>query len=528
MKLQALIRSLDCELRGDASVEVTSITSDSRTLGPGAGPGALFVALPGASSDGQDFIAEAAASGAVAVLAERAEDGITIPQVIVPDARAALASVSSVFYGEPSSRMVVVGVTGTNGKTTVAYLLEAIFKEAGFNTGVIGTINYRYSDTLRPAPYTTPEAPELNKTLKEMADAGVTHCIMEVSSHALGQKRVDGCRFDAAVFTNLTHEHLDYHHTMEEYFHAKSLLFGLLKDDASGKKAGSPGRAASPVINMDDPWGARLSKELAPALRGLPVLGFGLDERAAVRPLEYSLTENGIEASVTTPQGVLNISSVLVGKYNLENILAAVATSVALSLKSDVIERGVGALKGVPGRLEKVPVPGAGFTAYVDYAHTGDALERVLDELGRISSGGGRIITVFGCGGNRDRLKRAGMARVAAARSTITIITSDNPRDEDPGAIIADIEAGMNGVTKRAANEALAPRSAPRSKDKGYLVMPDRREAIREAVRMAGSGDTVLVAGKGHEDYQIVKGERSRFNDVEELKAAIAAVRQAV
>jgi UDP-N-acetylmuramoyl-L-alanyl-D-glutamate--2,6-diaminopimelate ligase len=526
MKLQVLISSLDCELLGDAEVEVTSITCDSRTLGPGAVPGALFVALPGASSDGHGFIAEAAARGAVAVLAERAEPGITIPQVIVPDARAALASVSSVFYGEPSSRMVVVGITGTNGKTTVAYLLEAIFKEAGFNTGVIGTINYRYGATLRPAPYTTPEAPELNRIMKEMADAGVTHCIMEVSSHALEQKRVDGCRFDATVFTNLTHEHLDYHHTMEEYFHAKSLLFRLLKDDASGKNPANPARAANPtraaratdpVINMDDPWGAKLSKEFA------PVLGFGFDERAVVRPIEYSLGEAGIEASVTTPQGDVRVSSALVGKYNLENILGAIAVSSALSLKCDVIARGVGALKGVPGRLEQVPVPGvAGFRAYVDYAHTGDALERVLDELGRISKG--RIITVFGCGGNRDRLKRAGMARAAAMRSTITIITSDNPRDEDPGAIIADIEAGMSGVTKRAANEAIAPRS----KDKCYLVIPDRREAIQEAVRMAGSGDTVLVAGKGHEDYQIVKGERSRFNDVEELKAAITTVRQAV
>jgi UDP-N-acetylmuramoyl-L-alanyl-D-glutamate--2,6-diaminopimelate ligase len=428
--------------------------------------------------------------------------------------------------------MVVVGITGTNGKTTVAYLLEAIFIEAGFNTGVIGTINYRYGATLHPAPYTTPEAPELNRTMKEMADAGVTHCIMEVSSHALQQKRVDGCRFDATVFTNLTHEHLDYHHTMEEYFLAKSLLFRLLKDDAPEKKAASPARAASPVINMDDSWGERLSKELTPVPG---VLGFGLDGRAGVRPLEYSLSEDGIEASVTTPQGVLSVSSALVGKYNLENILAAIATSSALSVGRDVIERGVAALKGVPGRLERVVVPGpagvtnpagvanpAGFTAYVDYAHTGDALERVLDELGRISSG--RIITVFGCGGNRDRLKRAGMARAAATRSTITIITSDNPRDEDPMAIIADIEAGMNGVTRLAANEAIAPRS----KDKVYLVMPDRREAIKEAVRLAGSGDTVLVAGKGHEDYQIVKGERSRFSDVEELKAAITTASQAV
>ncbi len=506
MMLRALIDSLDFELVGDDSVEVTGITCDSRSVGDrvsgGGGSGELFAALPGASSDGYDFIGEAVSMGASCVLAERPTAGLKVPQVIVPDARAALAAVSALFYGAPSERMTVVGITGTNGKTTVAYLLEAILAGAGFKTGVIGTINYRYGGAVYPAPHTTPESPELSRILNEMADAGVTHCVMEVSSHALYQKRVNGCRFDAAVFTNLTHEHLDYHDTMEEYFRAKSLLFGLLKTEARSRK----------VINMDDEWGARLSAELA------PVMSFGFDESASVHPGRYSLGVEGIEADIATGEGTFKITSALVGRHNLENILAAVAAARALSIGSGEIARGIAALKRVPGRLESVPVPTpAGFRAYVDYAHTAAALEMVLDELVRVTGGEARIITVFGCGGNRDRAKRAPMARAAAARSTVTIITSDNPRDEDPAAIIAEVELGMGSVP-RLSDDAAA------GAGKGYLVIPDRREAIRKAVALARSGDTILVAGKGHEDYQIIKGKRLPFDDRVELKTAIGAV----
>ncbi len=503
MRLRALIDSPDSELVGDGSTEVTGITCDSRSVGhrvSGGGEfGELFAALPGAASDGYDFIGEAVARGASCVLAERLTAGLKVPQVIVPDARAALASVSAVFYGAPSERMTVVGITGTNGKTTVAYLLEAIFTEAGFKTGVIGTINYRYAGSVYPAPHTTPESPELSRILKEMADAGVTHCIMEVSSHALSQKRVNGCRFDAAVFMNLTHEHLDYHDTMEEYFKSKSLLFNLLKTDACLRK----------VINTDDEWGARLSGELA------PVMSFGLEESAGVHPSRYSLGVEGIEADIATVEGPLKITSELVGRHNLENILAAVGVARALSIGSDEIAKGIRALKRVPGRLESVPVPApAGFRAYVDYAHTAAALERVLDELGRITEK--RIITVFGCGGNRDRTKRAPMARAAASRSMVTIITSDNPRDEEPDAIIAEVELGMESVPRLSDD-------APAGAGKGYLVISERREAIRKAVTMARPGDTILVAGKGHEDYQIINGKRLPFDDVKELKAAISA-----
>lgn len=496
MTLRALIDSLDSEFVGDGSVEVTGVTCDSRSVEGGN----LFAALPGVVSDGFEFIEEAVAAGASCVLAERLTEDLKVPQVIVADARAALAAISDVFYGEPSGSMTVVGITGTNGKTTVSYLLESIFAAAGFKVGVIGTINYRYAGRTFPAPHTTPESPELSRILREMADAGVTHCVMEVSSHALAQKRVDGCRFDAVVLTNLTHEHLDYHDTMEEYFSSKALLFKLLKPGAGPRK----------VINIDDEWGLRLAKDLA------PVIGFGRGPGADVHPGGYTLGADGIEADIVTGSLTLKISSALVGGYNLENILAAVAVARALSVGPDKIAGGIGALKRVPGRLEGVAVPASsGFRAYVDYAHTAAALERVLDELGRVArESRGRVITVFGCGGDRDRTKRAEMARAVAVGSTLTIITSDNPRNEEPDSIIAEIESGMEGVSRLSDDDPGG----------GYLVIPDRREAIRKAVGLAGPGDTLLVAGKGHEDYQIIKGKRLHFDDVEELKAAISAV----
>jgi UDP-N-acetylmuramoyl-L-alanyl-D-glutamate--2,6-diaminopimelate ligase len=495
MILRALIDFMDFELVGDGSTEVTGITCDSRSVKDGD----LFAALPGAVSDGYEFAGEAVANGASCVLGQRPTTALKAPQVIVADARAALASVSAVFYGAPSERMTLVGITGTNGKTTVAYILEAIFTAAGFKTGVIGTINYRYAGSVYPAPHTTPESPELSRILKEMADAGVTHCVMEVSSHALLQKRVNGCRFDAAVFMNLTHEHLDYHDTMEEYFGAKSLLFGLLKMEGRSRK----------VVNMDDEWGLRLGAELG------PVMGFGIEESAEVHPAGYSFTANGIEAVIVTGEDSFKITSALIGRHNLSNILAAVTVARSLSIGPDDIAKGISALKGVPGRLESVSVePPAAFRAYVDYAHTAAALETVLGELAHITKG--RIITVFGCGGNRDRAKRPEMARAVARHSTLMIITSDNPRDEDPASIIAEVESGMEGVRRLDDDGGV-------DEGKGYLVIPDRREAIRKAVGLALPGDTLLVAGKGHEDYQIISGHRLPFDDREELKAAIGA-----
>ncbi len=500
MRLKVLIGSLDCEVLGtkDADFEVVGISVDSRDIKKGAeGEGVLFAAIQGEHVDGHKFIKTAVENGAVCVMAERPAQGIPVPQVIVPDARAALSRISDVFYGEPSKKLIMTGVTGTNGKTTTTYLLESIFREAGFNPGVIGTVNYRYGGKTFPATHTTPDAPYLHKILREMLDAGVTHCVMEVSSHSLAQKRVNDCRFNVGVFTNLTHEHLDYHHTMEEYFRCKSVLFRLLKDSGGFS-----------VINIDDPWGKLLKKEFPSAFT------YSLKEGASISPSDYRLREGLTEASVKTPAGYVQISSHLVGEYNLQNILASIGAGYALGVDCDTLGKGINALRRVPGRLEKIEAsrPGAGpFRAYVDYAHTGDALERALLALKRVS--GGRVITVFGCGGNRDRLKRPKMGEVSARLSDISIITSDNPRDEDPIEIIKEIEAGITGVKKSGPDETL--------EGKCYTVIPERGTAIRKAVKTARKGDTILVAGKGHEDYQIIKGKKTRFDDFEVLNEAI-------
>lgn len=483
-------------LNGGDAFEITGLSIDSRELkGKALSGNILFAALPGEHADGRNFAAEAVKMGAVCVLAEGPVHGIDAPQIIVKDARAALSRISDALYGHPSKRLCTIGVTGTNGKTTTTYLLESILNEVG-TPGVLGTINYRYKGLVFDAPHTTPEAHELQATLARMADAGVTHCVMEVSSHSIFQKRVNDIAFDAAVYTNLTPEHLDFHGTMERYFDAKSLLFKKLL-----KKKGAS------IINIDCPWGRRLDAGLDDK-----VIRYSLSSHCAdVYPLEYRLGPDGTQAEVMTPQGALSIDSGLVGEYNLYNTLAAVAASVALDIDATAVIRGVRNLKNVPGRLEKiVPEGAARFIAYVDYAHTGDALERAITALTRIKRG--RIITVFGCGGNRDRTKRPKMGEIATRLSDISIITSDNPRDEDPLEIIKEIEAGIKGV-RRFSPEAEATG--------GYAVMPERAEAIKKAVFLARDDDTILVAGKGHEDYQIVKGIKHHFSDFESLRSAI-------
>lgn len=495
MKLAKLITSLDAEVFGDSDVEVRAISYDSRA----AAEGAMFVALEGEHADGANFIEEAAKRGAVSILAARRTPGTGgLVEVIVDDVRGAFARVSDVFYHEPSRGLKMVGITGTNGKTTVAYLVESMLERAGLDVGVIGTINYRYGGRTLPAPYTTPQPPELHGVLADMVGSGVTHCVMEVSSHALAQRRADWCRFDVKVFTNLSREHLDYHRTMDEYFSAKARLF---RDPALDS-----GKGVS-VINVDDRRGAELAKENSGAIR----YGLYKDSGVDIFPEEFLLTADGIKGRVSTALGVLSFSSPLVGEYNLYNILAAIGAAVALGVDMGAISKGIEALPGVAGRLERFDV--GGVRAYVDYAHTSDALENVLLEINRIS--GGSVITVFGCGGDRDATKRAPMGEIAARLSTITIITTDNPRDEDPGGIIKDIEAGMKGVERLDADAGSGVR--------GYMVIPDREEAIKKALSMAKNGDTVLVAGKGHEDYQIVKSQRLHFDDREILRAAARA-----
>ena len=503
MRLSALIEGMDKGAEGleiidmDGDVEISSITLDSREI---KGPNTLFAALPGELADGFDYIDEAVSLGAVCVLAEREKEGLVgVPQIIASDARAVLASISETFYGAPSKKMSIVGITGTNGKTTTSYIIESIFKEAGINCGVIGTVNYRYNDIVLKSGRTTPESPELSALMNDMAEADVSHVVVEVSSHALNQKRADGCRFSAAVFTNLTHEHLDYHHSMENYFMSKKRLFAeLMKEDGT------------PVVNIDDQWGSALAEEFPNALT------YSLTKEADIHPSEYEVANGGIRATLNTPAGTLKVESPLIGEYNLSNIMAAVGTTISLGIDLKAISSGINALERIPGRLDVVSGDKDALEAprfLVDYAHTADALTRVLRALRKITRG--RLITVFGCGGDRDAEKRPLMGEAAANLSDITIITSDNPRGEDPVKIIEDIEAGLSGASRFEVSD--------KTPGHGYTVIVDRRDAIRRAVAIAGTNDTVLVAGKGHEDYQLIGENSLSFDDKEELAQAISA-----
>jgi UDP-N-acetylmuramoyl-L-alanyl-D-glutamate--2,6-diaminopimelate ligase len=493
MKLSDIVPFLDCQVFGSVDIDITGISTDSRTIA-NSRQGVLFAAVPGEHVDGHAYIPAAVSSGAVCVLAERQTPSISATQVIVPDIREAVAMAADLISGEPSKKLVLLGITGTNGKTTTTYILESILKKAGANPGVIGTVNYRFNGRVFDAPHTTPQAPELQAILKEMADGGVTHCVMEVSSHALEQKRVGHCRFRAGVFTNLTHDHLDYHKTMDEYFRCKSLLFAYLNENGGAS-----------VVNVDDPWGKKLKSAFGGALT------FSLSPGADVYPKSFSLLEGRTEAMVSTPAGDVQVSSHLVGEYNLQNMLGAVAVASSIGIGKEAISQGISALERVPGRLEKLESKAGNIRAYVDYAHTGDALERALEALRPVTSG--RLMTVFGCGGNRDRGKRPKMGGIAVRLSDFTIVTSDNPRDEEPLEIIKEIEAGISGFRK------FDPAGSP--SEKGYMVIPDRKEAIRKAVALAGSGDTILVAGKGHEDYQIIKGVKHHFDDFEVIREAM-------
>jgi UDP-N-acetylmuramoyl-L-alanyl-D-glutamate--2,6-diaminopimelate ligase len=464
--------------------EITGIAYNSKSVKPGF----LFAALRGAAQNGMDFVAEAEANGAVAVLSAWPKPAAgRAAWVQVADAREALALAAANFYGHPSDRMKVVGVTGTKGKTTTTYLLEEILRTAGAAPGVIGTIEYRRPGWKIAAPRTTPEAPDLQALLKDMLDAGVTHCVMEVSSHALEQKRVWGVSYDVAVFTNLSGEHLDYHPSMEGYFEAKKKLFTLNH------------KRSAAVVNMDDPWGQKLVAELP-----MKTVTFGLEPAAIVRAVKHVLTEDGVDAQVSYPGGVLRVQSSLVGRHNLYNILAAVAAALALNVAPAAIAAGIAGLKGVPGRFERI-ANSRGLQVVVDYAHTDNALEHVLTTAREFKPR--RVILVFGAGGDRDRNKRERMGRVAARLADWTVLTSDNPRSEDPLAIIAAIEAGF---TKEAV--------------KTYEVEPDRKKAIVRALATANKGDIVLVAGKGHEDYQIFKDRIIHFSDVEVIEETLRAM----
>jgi UDP-N-acetylmuramoyl-L-alanyl-D-glutamate--2,6-diaminopimelate ligase len=492
-------------LSGGSQIEIGEVRDDSRRVQAGD----LFVAIPGTAQDGRKFIDEALAKGAVAVLTDdagavNARLASKASLILVPSARRALGIVAANRF-RAAAALTLTAVTGTNGKTTTTYLVESILAAAGRKPGLLGTIGYRFGALAKAAALTTPGALELHGNLAEMLQAGATDVILEASSIALEQDRLAGCRFRVAALTNVTQDHLDYHGTMERYFAAKSILFRELMTPATGVS----------VLFVDDEQGRAMKRQAKGPVLALSRLPRGSD----VVVTEKWLGSDGIRLRLGTPSGALEISSPLVGDFNVANILTAVGIALGHGIAADAIATGVACLRGVPGRLESVANE-AGVLCVVDYAHTPDALERALDVLRPLCKG--RLICVFGCGGDRDRGKRPLMGEAAARRADIALVTSDNPRTEKPEAIIDMILPGVlaAGKPERTAAELAQDHT-------GFHVEPDRGLAISRAVAAARVGDVVLLAGKGHEDYQIVGTEKTHFDDREVAAAAFAARRGA-
>jgi UDP-N-acetylmuramoyl-L-alanyl-D-glutamate--2,6-diaminopimelate ligase len=490
--VQAVLRGLGASgVAGDFSRSVTGISYDSRTVEPGV----VFVALRGLHADGTAFARQAIERGAIAIVSEQPPPAdVTVSWSTVTDARLALSILAAAFYGHPSREMRVVGITGTNGKTTTAYLVASIFEAAGVRCGILGTVAYRVgpgdADT-REASRTTPEAPDVQGMLREMVSRGCAACAMEVSSHALSLRRVDGMTFAAGVFTNLTRDHLDFHADMDDYFRAKRRLFEMLP----------PG--APSLLNVDDPRGASLA-----GAGGRPVT-YAINRAADITPGPLSFSLGGLRFDVRTPRGTVEIDSRLVGRPNVYNILAAVATATALDISFDAIERGIKQLSGVPGRFEMASGAKDEVTVVVDYAHTDDALRNLLETARPLAHG--RLITVFGCGGDRDRTKRPLMGAVANRLSDLIVITSDNPRTEDPMRIIAEIQRGIPADVRDSGQTS-----------SHRLAVVDRRDAIKKAIELARPGDLVLIAGKGHEKYQVIGDRVLPFDDVAVAREVLA------
>lgn len=497
MKLKELLKELKISEK-IPSIEISGINYDSRKIKSGE----LFIAVKGLSSDGHNFIQTAASIGAVAAIVETKDKSASIPQYIVKDSRDALANICANWFGYPARKMKIIGVTGTNGKTTTTYILEAIVKHAGKKPGVIGTVNYRYAGKTFPATHTTPDCLALQELLKKMLDSGVDFVIMEVSSHALELKRVNGVDFDVAIFTNLTQDHLDFHKNLKNYFESKALFFTtLIKESVKPNKYS--------IINIDDPKGKELSKRSA-----VKTLTFGISKSNKpefypdfyIDNLKFSYT--GLEGSFGGKL-MSKFHSSLVGMHNAYNILGAAGAAIAAGIDEKAILKGISEIKGVPGRLERVSRENKKDPLIlVDYAHTDDALRNVLSAL-RALQRKGRIITVFGCGGDRDPLKRPLMGKAAISSSDLVIVTSDNPRTEDPKKIIEQILPGINETGAKKLNFREA------STKSGFIVESDRRQAIYLAIDLALTNDIVLIAGKGHEDYQIIGKEKIHFDDRE-------------
>ncbi len=468
-------------------IQITGVAYDSRKVELGN----LFVAIKGFQSDGHQYIQQALDNGAIAVIVTEEEYcGFDFPWILVEDSRLALAEISSAYYGHPSEKLTVIGVTGTNGKTTTTNLIAHILESQGHTVGLIGTNHIRIGQEILPVSRTTPESSDLQALLAQMVEKGAEYAVMEVSSHALELARVACCEFDVVVFTNLTQDHLDYHETMENYCKAKTKLFTML--DRSKRKEGVDKTA---VINIDDPWAAQFMVATA-----MPMVTYGIDKDASWKAEQVTIAADG--ASFTVDDMPVKLQ--LTGKFNIYNALAALSVGAALGIDEKAVIQALESAHGVAGRFQRVAGSGD-YTVLVDYAHTPDGLKNVIETALEFAQG--RVITVFGCGGDRDRTKRPKMGAIAAELSQYCVVTSDNPRTEEPKAIIADILPGVEAHMQ----------------PEQYLVEPDRHLAIQAAVRMARPGDVIILAGKGHEDYQEINGVKHHFDDYEEAAQAIAA-----
>jgi len=502
MKLGTLIQAIGAEaLYGDLETEIIAVVNDSRTVTPGS----LFAAVRGQLEDGRRYVSQAVQAGASAVLADAPlAERPPVPVLMASDVRRAMTLAAAEVYGWPAERMVTVAVTGTKGKTTTTFLIRSILEQAGLPTGLVGTVKAAYDGIELVTNNTTPEGPELQRLLLDMVERGVTHAVVEVSSHALVLSRVLGCAFDVGVFTNLGREHLDFHEDMPTYFEAKRRLFIEL---LTGRNLEGGPRA---VINVDDDWGRKLAAEVGPK-----AVTFGLTSPADFTARRIETEGLALSAELVTPDGNVEVHTKLVGRVNLYNLLAAAAAGRLLGLPLGAIKAGLEVVGGVPGRLERV---GANddFLVLVDYAHTAESLAETLTSVRELTTG--KLLVVFGCGGDRDRAKRPEMGKAAGRLADLAIVTSDNPRTEDPRAIIGEVEAGLVSLGLKAWKPGPG---IDRPAEPAYVVAPDRRSAIWQAVYLMEPGDVLLVAGKGHEPYQILGREKIHFDDREEVQAAL-------
>ncbi len=495
-QISSLINKIESGIEcvsGDVNAEIASVEYNSRK----AGNEALFVAVPGFAADGHAYINDAINMGAKAVLISKnkmqdflslKDNGIII--LTAEDTRKALSAISAEFFGNPSCKVPVIGITGTNGKTSITYMIESVLRGHGFSPGVIGTINYRWKGKAIEAPNTTPESRDLQEIFANMISEGVDVIIMEVSSHALKLFRVEDIDFDIVIFTNLTRDHLDFHESFEDYFESKKRIFHLLEKSRKDNKAA--------IVNIDDEYGKKIFRETAGF--NYPVMGFGMGNDADFKPAEKSIVSsiNGVSYALEKPAGGIKIKLNIPGSFQIYNSLCAFAACYKMGVPVDVIQKGLSDLKTIPGRFDSIK-SNTGFTVIVDYAHTDDAVHKLLASAKELNPK--RIITLLGCGGNRDKSKRPLMGRTAVLNSDWVIFTSDNPRNEEPEDIIKDIVTGLS--------------------ETNFEVISDREQAIKKAVFMAGKDEMIVIAGKGHEDYQIIKGKKIHFDDHELAKKYI-------